>query len=341
MTTDILIVDDNPNNLFVLENLLAEPGINVVRASSGNEALAKTLTHEFAITLMDVQMPEMDGFETAELMRSNNRTRHIPIIFVTANRTEREFIFRGYDSGAVDYLPKPLNAEVLKSKVNVFLELHRQKQALQNKTRELDAKINELERLQSLLEERNEYLNVLSRTDRLTNIPNRLSFDEKFDYEWHRCHRAGRPLTLVFADIDYFKNYNDTLGHIAGDQCLKRVAMALSASLMRQVDTIARFGGEEFAVILPETDECGAIEVVNRMQNSIHALNIIHPTSPVAPHITISIGIASTEQAANATQSELLDMADTAMYHAKTSGRNRHSLFNHSHYEPKRAVAQP
>jgi len=327
MKTDILIVDDNPNNLFVLENLLADPALNIVRANSGNEALAKTLSHEFAITLMDVQMPEMDGFETAELMRSNSRTRHIPIIFVTANRTEREFIFRGYETGAVDYLPKPLNANVLKSKVNVFLELHRQRQALEAKARELDAKLEEMERLHILLEQRNEQLNILSRTDRLTNVPNRLCFDEKLDYEWHRCARSHKPLTLLFVDIDHFKAYNDTLGHVAGDQCLKQVAMALSASLMRQVDTIARYGGEEFAVVLPETSIEGAIEVAQRMQNAIKALNIVHPASPSGTCVTISIGIASTSQASDITQAKLIDMADTAMYDSKSTGRNKHSVY--------------
>ncbi|WP_337996058.1 diguanylate cyclase [Oleispirillum naphthae] len=328
MPADILIVDDNPNNLFALENLLAAPDLNIITAGSGNEALAKTLSHEFAIALLDVQMPEMDGFETAELMRGNSRTRHIPIIFVTANRSEREYVFRGYDSGAVDYLAKPLDVNILKSKVNVFLELHRQRRALEEKTRELDAKISEMERLQNLLQERNEQLRVLSRTDRLTGIFNRLSFDETLDYEWRRCDRGGKPLTLIMADIDHFKAYNDRLGHIAGDHCLKQVAWALSAALMRHVDTIARYGGEEFAAILPETDESGAVAVVTRMRNAVKALNIAHPASPTELHVTISLGVASMLPDPNLSPLRLIEMADDAMYRAKALGRDRHALYS-------------
>jgi diguanylate cyclase (GGDEF)-like protein len=325
---DILIVDDNPNNLFALENLLAAPGLNIIKAQSGNEALAKTLSHEFAIALLDVQMPEMDGFETAALMRGNSRTRNIPIIFVTANRTEREHVFRGYDAGAVDYLSKPLDAGVLKSKVNVFLELHHQRLQLEEKTRELDAKIAEMERLQTLLQERNEQLRVLSRTDRLTGIFNRLSFDETLDYEWRRCARTGKPLTLVMADIDHFKAYNDCLGHIAGDHCLKQVAWALSAALMRHVDTIARYGGEEFAAILPETEESGAIAVVTRMRNAVKALSIAHPSSETEKHVTVSLGVASIIPTSETSPMRLIEMADAAMYQAKSQGRDRHTLFS-------------
>lgn len=328
MQADILIVDDNPNNLFALENLLAAPNLNIITAQSGNEALAKTLSHEFAIALLDVQMPEMDGFETAALMRGNSRTRHIPIIFVTANRTEREHVFRGYDSGAVDYLAKPLDADVLKSKINVFLELHRHRRALEEKTAELDAKIVELERLQALLQERNEQLRVLSRTDRLTGIFNRLSFDETLDYEWRRCLRTGKPLTLIMADIDHFKAYNDRLGHIAGDHCLKQVAWALSAALMRHVDTLARYGGEEFSAILPETDEAGAVAVVTRMRNAVKALNIAHPASDTERHVTVSLGVASIIPGPDGHTLQLIENADAAMYLAKQLGRDRYALYS-------------
>jgi len=328
MSAEILIVDDNPNNLFALENLLAAPNLDIITASSGNEALAKMLSHEFAIALLDVQMPEMDGFETAELMRGNSRTRNIPIIFVTANRTEREHVFRGYDSGAVDYLSKPLDPTVLKSKVNVFLDLHRQRRELEDKARELDARIAEMERLQNLLQERNEQLQVLSRTDRLTGIFNRLSFDETLEYEWRRCARSAKPLTLIMADIDHFKAYNDRLGHIAGDHCLKQVAWALSAALMRHVDTIARYGGEEFAAILPETDENGAVAVVTRMRNAVKALNIGHPASPTEPHVTISLGVAALLPQPDVSPLRLIEMADDAMYRAKAKGRDRYALFS-------------
>ncbi len=134
---NILIVDDRPENLLALEKLLKRPDLNIVRATSGNDALAMVLELDFALILLDVQMPDMDGFETAELMRENDDTKRIPIIFVTAISKEQKYVFKGYDAGAVDYLFKPLDPDILKSKVNVFLELHKQKTFLEKVNEEL------------------------------------------------------------------------------------------------------------------------------------------------------------------------------------------------------------
>ena len=156
----ILIVDDKPANLLALRKILERPGLNIVEATSGNDALALLLEHDFALILLDVQMPDMDGFETAELMRGNEETRHIPIIFVTAISKEQKYVFKGYDKGAVDYLFKPLDPDILQSKVNIFLELHKQKEDLRKTNTELN-KANEkiLEQQEALIEE--ERLKVL------------------------------------------------------------------------------------------------------------------------------------------------------------------------------------
>lgn len=135
----ILIVDDKPENLLALEKILERPGLNIIRATSGNQALGLLLDHEFALVLLDVMMPEMDGFETAELMRGNSETKHIPIIFVTAISKEQKHVFKGYESGAVDYLFKPLDPDILISKVNVFLEMNQQQMELKEMNRELNS----------------------------------------------------------------------------------------------------------------------------------------------------------------------------------------------------------
>ena len=126
----LLIVDDRPQNILALEKVLRPLPVNILSASCGNDALGQVLEHDFALVLMDVQMPDMDGFETAELMRSNDDTRHIPIIFVTAISKEERFVFKGYEAGAVDYLFKPIDPEILAGKVNIFLELHRRRSRL-------------------------------------------------------------------------------------------------------------------------------------------------------------------------------------------------------------------
>jgi len=149
----ILIVDDRPENLLTLEGILESPDLTIIKANSGNEALGLLLEHKFALVLLDVQMPGMDGFETAEIMRSNERTKNVPIIFITAISKQRRHIFKGYDTGAVDYLYKPLDLEILKSKIKAFIEFFKHKQALEETTEELSKTILELEKAKSLAED--------------------------------------------------------------------------------------------------------------------------------------------------------------------------------------------
>lgn len=320
--TPILIVDDRKENLLTLESLLDSPDLQLVRAESGNEALAKILDYEFALILMDVRMPGMDGYETAELMRGSARSRSIPIIFVTAARMDREHMFKGYDSGAVDYLFKPLEPQILKRKVGIFLELHLQRQQLEEKTRELDAKILELEVLHKELEEKNAKLELLSSLDGLTGLFNRRYFDDNLLKEWKQAIRDSTCLSLLIVDIDYFKNYNDYYGHLEGDDCLRKVAQSLYEALLRPTDIIARYGGEEFTVILPNTGSEGAGEVAKRMMDAVARLEIVHKTSSVAETVTISIGVSSLLPTRKSAVTSLLDRADKALYQAKAEGRN-------------------
>jgi diguanylate cyclase (GGDEF)-like protein len=322
LKTPILIVDDRKENLLTLESLLDSPDLQLVRAKSGNEALAKILDYEFALILMDVRMPGMDGYETAELMRGSARSRSIPIIFVTAARMDREHMFKGYDSGAVDYLFKPLEPQILKRKVGIFLELHRQRQQLEEKTRQLDAKILELEVLHKELEEKNEKLELLSSLDGLTGLFNRRYFDDNLLKEWKQASRDNTPLSLLIVDIDYFKNYNDCYGHLEGDICLRKVAQSLYEALLRPTDIVARYGGEEFTAILPNTGSDGAIKVAQRMMKYVVQLDIVHKASSAAEMVTVSIGASSVFPTGKLAVTSLLDRADKALYEAKEQGRN-------------------
>lgn len=320
---NILIVDDRPENLLTLEVLLDNPELNIVKAASGNEALGCLLQYEFALVLLDVQMPEMDGFETAELMRSTRKTKHIPIIFVTASHTEKQYIFKGYHSGAVDYLFKPLEPAVLNSKVDVFLELQRQKNQLQAKTRELDAKILELKEAQTQLKERNEQLKLLSSLDGLTHIHNRRRFDEVLQSEWQRAMRSREPLCLIMLDVDYFKAYNDHYGHPAGDFCLQRIAKALASVLKRPMDIVARYGGEEFCAILPGTDAEGGAKVAENLRRVVEQLGMEHAESAQLGYVTVSLGISAIVPCLETYSTDLVKAADKALYRAKSLGRNR------------------
>lgn len=320
---NILIVDDRAENILVLENLLDGPDRKIVKATSGNEALEKLIDHDFALVILDVQMPDMDGFEVATHMRKSEKARNVPIVFVTALSKEQKFIFKGYEVGAVDYLFKPIEPSILTSKVNVFLDLHRQKRMLEEQARELKVKVDELSEARKQLEKVNKVLEDLSSQDGLTGLLNRRRFEEIADSEWRRAMRLKTTVALIMADIDCFKSYNDRYGHLAGDTCLKKVAMVMSENLRRAGDHLARFGGEEFVIILSNIDKEGALAVAERIRESIEELGIPHEDSPVSDHVTVSLGVASVVPHHGSSYSLLINSADKAMYSAKQAGRNR------------------
>lgn len=316
---NILIVDDKPGNILVLEGILESLDCNIVTASSGNIALGLMLEYDFAVVLLDVQMPEMDGFETAMLMKGSERTKEVPIIFVTAISKEQWCIFKGYEVGAVDYLFKPIEPLILKSKVKVFLELYEQKRLLKKQTELLELKIKELLDLKQI----NCYLENLSTIDGLTGIPNRRSFDQFVERSWKYSLREQQPLSLIMVDIDSFKAYNDHYGHLKGDDCLVLVAKTLLSSVRRPIDLLARYGGEEFIAVLPDTDRHGALLVAERMRKGIEQLALQHEYSEIAPWVTISIGVAETVPQPSDLMLDFIKRVDEAMYQAKLDGRNR------------------
>lgn len=311
----ILLVDDRPENLYALEKILQKLDCEVYKAYSGNEALSLSIRHDFALILLDVNMPDMDGFEVADLLRGNDTTAHVPIIFVTAISKEEKYVFRGYEAGAVDYLMKPVDTDILISKVRVFLEL--------------DLKRKELEAVKAKLEEHVIRLQEASDTDGLTLIANRRCFDRTLDKEFQRLKRHideasdRKCLSLILLDVDYFKKYNDCYGHLEGDHCLREVAKALSRAVYRPGDLVARYGGEEFVVLLPMTPLSDAVQVAERIRLEVEQLNLLHATSDVSPVVTVSLGVASLEPTEGNDADMLIRQADQALYQAKMAGRNR------------------
>jgi diguanylate cyclase (GGDEF)-like protein len=321
--TYILTVDDRPENLVALEALLESPELNIVKAASGNEALGLVLEYDFALILLDVQMPEMDGYETAKLMRGIKKCKSVPIIFLTATSNEREHLFRGYEAGAVDFLFKPIEPDVLKSKVKIFLELYNQRKLIDEQSLELKLKIEELLQVKQELEKSNRILEDLSSIDGLTDIPNRRRFDGFIDHEWRRAVRKGMPLSIIMIDIDYFKAYNDHYGHQAGDECLRQLGKVLKDTVKRSGDLVARYGGEEFIAALVDTDLKDAIAVAEKIRLNLEALNIPHASSPVGKRVTISMGVAAEISSRYSSFDTLIAMADKALYQAKREGRNQ------------------
>ncbi len=166
-------------------------------------------------------------------------------------------------------------------------------------------------------------LQRLALVDSLTSLPNRRSLDKNLDYEWKRASRDGKPLSAVLLDIDYFKAFNDTYGHLAGDACLKEVARTVQIASQRPADLTARYGGEEFAVLLPATEREGAVIVGERIRNEVERLGILHSASGISDVVTASVGVATVVPTLDVSPLELISKADKALYQAKAGGRNR------------------
>jgi len=314
----ILIVDDRSENLSALACVLGALDVTCVKALSGEQALRATLREAFALAIIDVRMPGMDGYELAGLLQAQPENRSMPIIFLTAAEYDEYHVFKGYTSGAVDFLHKPVNADILLGKVGVFLELHRQR-------RELDEKVAELLQIKAELEKANQALLRMSMADGLTGLHNRRYLDETLEREWRRAIRDRRQVSLVMADIDGFKPYNDVYGHLEGDNCLRSVAGSLALAARRPADLVARFGGEEFAMVLPGTDHAGAMELAEEVLSRVRLLAIPHAGAVVEGlrHVTLSLGVATALPLEGSTPETLLEAADRALYEAKRRGRDR------------------
>ncbi|WP_031387647.1 diguanylate cyclase domain-containing protein [Desulfonatronum thiodismutans] len=290
----VLVVDDVPINIQVLvEALRTEYRVRI--AANGPKALAIAASDDPPdIILLDVMMPEMDGYEVCRRLKNAPETKNIPVIFVTAKSSSEDETL-GLNLGAVDYITKPFSIPVVKARVRTHVQL----------------------------KARTEMLERLAMVDGLTGIANRRSFDQSLEHEWKRTSRNALPISVVMIDIDHFKAYNDNYGHGAGDICLQQVAKALRSVTQRPADLVARYGGEEFAALLPETDVQGAEMIASAMREAVSNLKLPHEHSPIADHVTVSLGHATGFNEFEDSPRKLVDAADGALYKAKESGRNR------------------
>jgi diguanylate cyclase (GGDEF)-like protein len=288
---DVLVVDDDPDKRMILTVALEMAGYNVRTANDGEAGLAAVESYQPDLIVTDVMMPRMDGYELARRVRANQLTRFIPIIIQTAARSEAQDARRGAEVGALGYITDPLDIDLLLARVRTLLDFKG-------------------------------YLDTCEEqafTDHLTGLANRRRFERQLEREVTRTLRYGRPFCLLLLDIDEFKLVNDTHGHETGDEAIRRLAKTLQAGT-RGIDSAARIGGEEFAVLLTETSFDGGAEVAERLRQAIKQEDI-----PTVGRITASFGVAEFPACAQ-TGSELLMVADAAMYEAKRKGRDRVEL---------------
>lgn len=321
----ILLVDDSVDSRRLTQRFLEQEGHrHYLMAGSVPEALRLLAADAPApplpveLILMDLQLPEIDGIEGCRRICGDPRLRDIPVIVVTAS-SESQNLPAAFQAGAVDYLLKPINPLELGARVRSVLRLKREMD--QRKKRESEL-IEATYRLAAAKSE----LQRLSALDGLTGITNRRRFDEQLDQEWKRAARDGSPLSVILTDIDHFKAYNDHYGHLAGDDCLKRVAAALRDAVQRPGDLVARYGGEEFVAILPGTDSAGARAVAESMRRGVADLGIDHAASPTHSKVTSSLGAATIVPDETSVPATLVAAADEALYESKKAGRNRVSF---------------
>lgn len=289
----ILVVDDTPANIHILVEALREE-YDVMVAIRGARALelARAETQPDLI-LLDMMMPGMDGHEVCRQLKYDDRTRNIPIIFVTADTSPASEQL-SFELGAVDYVTKPFSLPVVKARVRTHVTL----------------------------KQRTDMLERLAKLDGLTGIANRRRFDELLQMEWQRCARKQMPLSALIADVDHFKLYNDTYGHGAGDKCLRGFGRLLEAMATRPGDLAARYGGEEFAVLLPFTPYEGAAYVAENLRKQTAEWCVDSSPENTSRRITISVGFATVIPHSSGDPANLLRVADEMLYEAKHAGRN-------------------
>lgn len=304
---NILLVDDTRTEQHIMTVRLNDMGHDVICCSNGKEAIDLYNEYDFDLVIMDVIMPVMDGYEAAQEIRKQEDD-WVPIIFLSG-RTDPDDIAAGIEAGGDDYLTKPVDETILAAKMSAM--------------KRIAAMRHRLISVSNDLENANDELQKLANADGLTGLANRRIIDEYLEKETARSIRSEQPIAVIMIDIDNFKLYNDTYGHLAGDSCLKKVSKVLKNSVRRPEDLVGRYGGEEFCVILPNTDMTGASFVAERIRSDVEGLNIPHAKSTVGSVVTLSVGISNRVHGSKSTATQLLSDADKALYKAKSAGKNQ------------------
>ena len=293
----ILVVDDMTTTLLLIHDLLKDT-YEVKIAKSGAKALEILESpNDIDLILLDIEMPDINGYDVCRKIKNNETIKNIPIIFITG-RTSQEDEEYGLNLGAIDYITKPFNKAIVKLRIKNYLDL----------------KI------------KNDMLEKLSMYDGLTNIRNRRYFDETFEKTFSEIKRDKKSLAVLMIDIDFFKPYNDNYGHGQGDETLRKVAKALEKTIKRASDFVARYGGEEFVILLKDINKNGVEAVANNLLNAVRELKITHEFSKIENYVTISIGASFYNSNSDITKLELLLKADETLYSVKNSGRNNFAI---------------
>jgi diguanylate cyclase (GGDEF)-like protein len=304
----ILVVDDARLQRELMLKMVEGLGHSVLLAADGEEAVEMARRERPDLILMDIMMPNKNGYQAAREITRGPDEDWIPIIFLSVSEGDQD-LEMAIASGGSDYLVKPVSRAVLGAKIASMQRIGDMRQRQMDLSQQLALAYSELE--------------VASQRDGLTGVSNRGNFDAQLEKEMGRARRSRSPLSVVLADVDFFKRYNDHYGHPAGDACLRRVAQALQSACRRPADFVARYGGEEFALLLPETPAEGARLVAEAAREAVLSCAIPHAPAAGAQHVSISAGVATAAAGDDSGPQRLIAAADAALYRAKDLGRNR------------------
>jgi diguanylate cyclase (GGDEF)-like protein len=293
----ILIVEDNSINLKVLDNIVSSE-YNTILSKDGKDAIEKAKSNKIDLILLDIMLPELDGYTVCKVLKNDNTCKDIPVIFVTA-LTSHEDELKGLESGGVDFITKPFSAPIVMARIKTHIKY------------------------QALTQE----LCKLATIDSLTAIANRRAFDENIKLEWKRSMLELSQLSVMMIDIDYFKIYNDTYGHQGGDKCIQNIANILKNSISEEY-LLARYGGEEFVILMPNCDEYSAMQTAVNIKDVVYNSNLEFDNSKVSDRVSVSIGISTCTPSNSVSYNTLINKADEALYISKDSGRDRISVKN-------------
>jgi diguanylate cyclase (GGDEF)-like protein len=307
----ILVVDDNQLNVVLLDRLLTNEGYRVISAYLGEDALDKARNKNPDLILLDIEMPHMDGYEVCRRLKEDCLLQDIPVIFISA-LSETDDKVRALSAGGVDYVTKPFKAEEVLARIAIHLKIRNLQKQLEEQNSLLEAEILRRKEIES-------HLKHIATTDSLTKVYNRRHFYELASKELSRSIRTKIPLSVIMLDIDHFKKVNDSYGHLVGDQVLIRFVQICQQNL-RTYDILCRYGGEEFAVLLPDTEINQAPIVAERLRKAIESTELIINSQSI--FITASFGIANLDLDNELSLESILDRADQALYKSKQLGRN-------------------
>ncbi|MBT3185085.1 MAG: diguanylate cyclase [Nitrospina sp.] len=316
----VLLIDDEEAILAGISYVLEKNGYRVVTANGGEQGLEVFKKENLQMVITDLVM---DGIGGLEVLKQVKEIEPETMVVIMTGHGEMDSSIEALRLGASDYLLKPCKEEELLFRVTRCFEKLQMLNDAKKTNEKLKKSVIKHQELEKSLRASNKQLELLSTLDGLTGIANRRTFEKFLEREWKSSMRHTQPATAIMMDIDFFKLYNDTYGHQAGDDCLKKVARTIEKSLRRPGDLVARYGGEEFVAILSDTSQKGAFSLAEKVRASVEALEIPHQASPVNKFVTISLGVASRVPERGDASSILISEADQSLYKAKQEGRNR------------------